>query len=304
MKGARVLSDKESEPVAIELRHPKLPPVQLEVRRAPRGQDLRLIGLGYDSEEETRSAGERWAFVLRRALAGSWIGADFGESGRKGGLAPWLAKEVASDHAASGHGELKVNPLTEGLFIYRGSVVAAYFGMFAEGQVAASLEGLRDWAAAVDDTPDEKLKTAFELYTAAAGVESEPSARLVLLTAAVEALATREPRAVPWPEAMNELQRVAAGLPFETADADRVRSALKDLRRESITQAGMRCVEGVDIGEFSDGTSSPEIFKRAYRLRSKLLHGTPVDRPEVSSIATKLHLLVGRLIAAWPSSDA
>ena len=168
VKGGRVLSDKESEPVAIELRHPKLPSVHLEVRRAPRGQDLRLIGLGYDSEEEARSAGERWAFVFRWALAGSWIGADFGESGDKGGLAPWPAEEVADGFAASGRGELNVNPLTEGLFIYRRSVVAAYFGMTVDGQVVTSLEGLRDRAAAVEDTPDQKLKTAFELYTAAA----------------------------------------------------------------------------------------------------------------------------------------
>ena len=124
VKSGRVLADNENEPVSVELTHPDLGSAELVVlRMEPRGQDVRLIKSGYASEEGAREARRRWAFVLRRALAACWIGADFGERGPQGGLAPWLRRTLEEEYSAEHGRELKINSLGEGLYpTGRGSV--------------------------------------------------------------------------------------------------------------------------------------------------------------------------------------
>lgn len=136
---------------------------------------------------------------------------------------------------------------------------------------------------------------AYDLYSASF-FQPSADARFVSLMTALETLLVREPRS----EAVARHVAVLIDLTKKAgfAEEDSIVGALRDLRRESISQAGSRVALGLGPRLYMDETPS-QFFTRCYRLRSQLVHGSypRPSRDEVDRRAASLETFVADLLS-------
>ncbi len=281
--------------------NPWIGPLVLEVW--PRGNGpisqaewLVLTGTA-PSEEDAWERGAALARSAQRAFARLRIAADFGDRAAKGGLG------VDGKHLIKGATGRPALDDVHGLMVFPedpkpwllsvGSITAKMSAQ--EDRLRVALEAALEEHEVLGE--DERI--AYDLY-AASFFDSSADSRLITLVTAVETMVTpiaRTAKATEHVEGLIVATRESRAL----AEDDRASliSGLRELRNKSITASGVDFLNA-RLGERKYGDESPgQLWKTAYRLRSKLVHGS-VPRPtrdEVGRCAARLEVMVSNLLA-------
>lgn len=248
------------------------------------------------SEHEARDNGTRVLESLQRALARLGVAADFGNRAPKGGLGQdgrrivkdALGRQVLDDE----HGLMVFQAEPRPCLVSVGSITVRRTAQ--EDRLIRALSAALQLPGGVD----EAEQIAYDLYSDS--FDLSPDSRLISLVTAIETILVRSARtaaAIQHVDSLIEATNVSNEL--EPNEKDSLISGLRDLRKQSITSAGVELLEERLKGRKYGGQSAGEFWKTAYRLRSKLVHGS-VPRPtrdEVGGIAAQLETMVGNLLA-------
>lgn len=248
------------------------------------------------SRQVALDRGARLVAALRCAFSKLRIAADFG------GRAPQGRFTDAGKKLLSGADGRPVLHDEHGLIVYP-SEPRPRLGSVLPPTLKLSLDPDRlrraiSEAAGHDPAIEGQEAIAYHLF-AASRFESSADARLISLVMALETLITPVDRSRPAVEHVDRLidcTRSAAGVDKEERDS--IVSALKGLRKESISAAGRRLVEVLGDRTYG-GLSAKKLWTEAYDVRSKLVHGG-VPRPSrerVDLCAAHLEVLVADLLS-------
>lgn len=264
-----------------------------------------LMGTGYPTEAEAKSAGEAYEAVLMVALAHVRVGADFGYRAAKGSFTSeglkWLEQQ---------HGQRMLNDV-HGLMIYTAEPKPRFALSTAKMLRGASKDSfLEAFAAAEKAHPaiDVRARLAFSLFNASF-FQPTADSRFLLLVMSIEALIDPAPRSAESQSHVKSLIAATKVAPIPPQERESMLGAIRWLQRESINQAGRRLVE-VRLGARQyDGRSAPDFFTHVYQMRSNLVHGNlPYPTFEmVGAVAAPLEVFVSELltgpIIGLPSQD-
>lgn len=232
-------------------------------------QHLVLLGAGYPTEAEAKSAGESYEVMLMLAFARIRVGADFG--GRTGkslftneGL-EWLEQQ---------HGQRILNNV-HGLMVYP-TEPRPQFAFFKANMLrgASKASFLQAFAATriVKPAIDERERLAFSLFNASF-FQPTPDSRFLLLVMAIEALIVPAHRSTESKNHVKSLISATKTAMIPVEERESMLGALRWLQKESINQAGRRLVENrLGIRQY-DGRSASDFFTYVYQMRSNLVHG-------------------------------
>lgn len=255
---------------------------------------LEVRGLPYKTQDEAQVAGRRWMSWLRFTFARQDLGVDFGGRGPSGqaGMSrftPHLQTEIPEAHDD-----------IHGLGVYRLGPAPLFVALQLQGKfgrwpndVLQGVKMCREHAVHSDSLAD----LAYDVYGLSFFVPTA-DARFLMLMTALECLIERQSRSV-------EVRAHVEVMLKETKDADlpeperqRLVSALGGLKLESITAAGARLADSVERQEYL-GTANAAFFKRAYDMRSRLVHGADGTSTwrDIDAEADLLQRFVARLIA-------
>ncbi|WP_329598081.1 hypothetical protein OIE43_22335 [Streptomyces pseudovenezuelae] len=266
--------------------------------------NLVIRGEGYATEEEAAREGERWRDVISRAFARAYLAADFGDR-QPVNMVTKAGEKFFSN--LMGH---PVLAHLSGVTVFEDQPGLRFLGApNAEGCRLPSEERNRlvfAQAARLHDPLNGRERVAFDLYS---GSFFQPSAdsRLLMLTMAIETLLVRQSRSDGAQAHVTAMIEATKGN-TDLTDSERnsVRMSLKDLRSESIGQAGKRLARTLKPRTYA-GQSPDAFFSRCYTMRSVLTHGhvERPDRREVDILAASLalfvaDLLAGRLLTEFP----
>lgn len=253
-----------------------------------------LRGDDYETEAVAHGAGMEARQILQRACASLRLGADFGDH-HHGGLS--MAEAFRNElEARLGAPVVADNHY---LLTFPSQSRPHIFGISVRGRAdpatADAVTALTHPGARIPCSNLEHL--AHQLFGASFFVDDSPEARLLLLTAAVEALLDFQPRS---DEARNLIQRwrdEARAAEIDPADQQSILGQLRYLGQESINQAGQRMVAAQLRDRRYDGLEPDAFFRRAYNLRSRITHADGPDRQRVVDALPHLQALVGDLLA-------
>lgn len=254
-----------------------------------------LNGSAYDSVEDALNAGMYWRGTLQRAFAAVSVSADFGDYVARGG--GFSAEMLDIIRASTGHLAanetfgVMVFPQDAHVTVHSGAAVG--YARTPADKLARALEATRS---SNEMTPKEQL--AFDLYSAAAFAGERPDAKLILLMMALEALTDARLRDAATRAHIDALiEATDAEEALSPAEAERLKSVLRNLKHEGSRQAAHRLVTAMD-GRSYGHRPAADFFRECYNVRSALVHGASrPDRTHVSLLASHLHVLVGHLIA-------
>lgn len=257
-------------------------------------QHFVLLGTGYPTEAEARSAGEFYETTLMLALARVRVGADFGDRSAKGlftneGI-KWLEQQ---------HGQRVLNNV-HGLMVFPSDPKPLLAIFNAGGLRSASRDSFTQaFAAAKAAKPaiDARERLAFSLFNASF-FQPTTDSRFLLLVMAIEALidpAPRTPEAVAHVDMLLSATKAAA---ISKAERESMLGAIRWLRKESISQAGRRLVETRLGTRQYDSRSAANFFTYVYQTRSNLVHGNiPYPTFEmVGALSAALEVFVSELL--------
>jgi hypothetical protein len=145
----------------------------------------------------------------------------------------------------------------------------------------------------------EQESIAYDLF-AASFFDASPDARLISLVIAIETLLQPVDRgAATRAHVQRLIEETRAATELESKDRNSLVGSLRWMLRESITATGAKLVR-TNLGHRTYGEYSAEkLWKKAYDLRSKLVHGS-VPRPsrdEVGRCAASLEVMVSHLLS-------
>lgn len=254
-------------------------------------------GAGYPTAEDAADGGARMRACLMAALARSHMGADFGDRRPTGGLTTYARRlaeaKVGRPVLNESRGDVLVfESHPKPIFVEVGPATGSRGpkrGFHDDLQMFADLAAARM----------DQVESAFDSYSASF-FSTNPDVRLVLLVTAVEYLIYREPRGDIEVEFIRGAIERARGLEIDKKARDRLISGLRELKMESISQAGQRLIDELMQNDLQfGGTDAQDLFKKAYVVRSKIVHGdTPrPTRDEVGGLAARVEIMVGDLIA-------
>ncbi|MFC9788890.1 hypothetical protein [Rhodococcus sp. NPDC127528] len=264
--------------------------------------ELVLTGGPYATTADAESSGRAWRRHLQASLVQMQVGADFGSD-----YAPlFRSTRPGLEPLAAEHG-VQALPDEHGLMIFACEPTATFAAFTGSYFIPKSREQLLNSVRTVRDAgvlPTDGQQLACDLF-GASFFELNPETRLILLVTAIEALVIRERRSQESTDLINRfIQDVKGGL-LPDHEANSIIGSLRDLREESITQAGTRIAQSLDGRVYDDKT--PEAFFRdAYKVRSRLVHGSTVrpSRNEVDRIASILEVFVSNLLGQIFSARA
>lgn len=253
--------------------------VTLEVALGPNfteAKSLALRGVGYSSSDQAHRAGRIWRQHVAMAFAEGHLGAD---------LDPL---PLPGNRSAS---ERPVDPAAPGLVVYPAGL---RFEGLASGQalrpIDRFLEDLADVRQSVPeafpDRPD--LELAFRMIHLSL-MTSNVDSQYILLVTAVEALIPdNRPKRDDEPliAALDELAGyVEQPDQFTGPVREKLLNLLAQSKRQSITDIGVQLARRIKDRTYAD-LAPDAYFRRAYGIRSKLVHGgldggAPIDRQMV-----------------------
>lgn len=257
-------------------------------------QHFVLMGTGYLTEEEARSAGESYEAVLMVALARVRVGVDFGYRAAKGSFTTeglkWLEQQ---------HGQRMLNDM-HGLMVYTVEPKPLFALSTAKMLRGASKDSFLTAFAAAEmakPTIDDRGRLAFSLFNASF-FQPTADSRFLLLVMSIEALIEPSLRS---PESQSHVKSLIAATkaaPIPPQERESMLGAIRWLQRESINQAGRRLVEARLGTRQYDGRSASDFFTHVYQMRSNLVHGSlPFPTFEmVGAIAAPLEVFVSELL--------
>ena len=257
-------------------------------------QHFVLVGKGYATASEAKSAGESYGVVFMVALARVRVGADFGSRATKGSFTDeglkWLEQQ---------HGERILND-EHCLMVFAAEPKPRFVRFKANMLRGISREAfLHAFAAAEKVQPqiNDRERLAFSLFNASF-FQPTADSRFLLLVMSIEAIIDPAPRST---EAQSHVMSLiaatnAASIPPEERES--MLGAIRWLRKESINQAGRRIVTTRLGMRQYEGRSAPDFFSHVYQMRSNLVHGNlPYPTFEmVGAAAAPLEVFVSDLL--------
>lgn len=253
-----------------------------------------LRGDDYETEAVAREAGMEARQILQRAFAALRLGADFGDHHHgelrlAEGFQNELEARVGAPVVADNHY----------LLTFPSEPRPHVFGASGRGRVdpptAEAVKALEHPGARIPCSDPEHL--AHQLFGASFFVDDSPEARLLLLTAAVEALLDFQPRSDETRDLVQKWRDEVRAAEIDPAERDSILGQLSFLKQESINQGGQRMVAALLADRRYDDLDPDVFFRRAYDLRSKVTHAGRPDRQRVVDVLPHLQDLVGDLLA-------
>ncbi|MFG1818800.1 hypothetical protein ACGFIF_33900 [Kribbella sp. NPDC049174] len=265
-------------------------------RAIAESDELLLVGASWQSADAASHAATLWRGYLQVALARIGVAADFGDRAPGGGRISVDGSRIFTESTGvryfeDVHGILVYDDVEKAVFGRANSLQLQVVKPKQWLQAAVSEARAR----AVTQGPAEQL--AYDLYS---GSFFQPSAdaRFMMLMMAFETLAEQNPRPKEIGDLVDGLIQSLGEADLTESDKQSLKGGLRDLKRESVGQAGRRLAK--TLGDRTYIEMSPtEFFNRCYKVRSNLVHGA-VPRPsrdEVDNLAATLELFVGDLIA-------
>lgn len=270
--------------------------------------DLQIIGSGYPTQEVAIEAAHRWQQRLTVALASTHIGADLGARSR-------VANYVTADgqrwfRAQLGLASDDRRPIIGdrlGIEVYETASRPIFVGSTAKGVVVYSISNLDDALAVlndVDHSASPAEQAAYDMFAISFFLPS-PDAKFIALMMAMEALIERRGRNHDARGLIDEFITQTKNAGLDARESQSLVSALADLKRESIGQAGRRLAATLAPRTYADEPPD-QFFGRCYSIRSRLVHGDD-DRPELEEVSTlcpHLQRLVADLLSGPLVVDA
>ncbi|MDN4611479.1 hypothetical protein [Arthrobacter burdickii] len=256
-------------------------------------QSFVLTGGPFDTREQATDEAERWQSRISIALTALLMAGYFGDASMNGGFTSDALEEFSKDSGAKAYNDHL------GITVYPYTGREVFFGASATGfAVPSSDRVIKALTSERNNIPVEgQRRLAFELYSLSRFVASEPKASFMCSMMAIETLIEREERSDGARTLVKSfLQQVKdAGLPLEEATG--MASALSDMKKESIKQAGMRLCATLDDRNYMNMKPS-ELFNECYKVRGKLVHGDDPgrSRAEFVQFAAALSWLAADLI--------
>lgn len=256
-----------------------------------KARELVVRGDSYASEMEARAEGERWRGIVARAFAEILLSCDFGDRVSQGRL---------TENGRARFAPQRVLDNVHGLMVFETEPPPAFFG-FELGRISSSAphEHLKTAVstAKARGPLDVHRQTAYDLSSAASGLPHD--AAFLLKMTAVEVLIQPAMRSAAAQDLIKELVQTTEFRRVELGDAvvDSLIGSLRHMKKESITQAGQRLARTLAPRTYWD-LAPDAFFKKAYDVRSRLVHGT---RPlpsfvEVARISSHLSFFLRDLI--------
>ena len=152
---------------------------------------------------------------------------------------------------------------------------------------------------------------AFGLYSGSFNNGGNADSRYMLLFMALETLISRQKRPDDVQAHVNTLIEATKAAKLDATVQESLQGALRDLKLESISQAGQRLAATLGDRQYMNEPDEPEdpvtFFKRCYSLRNKLAHGKyprpsreVVDRRAAALEVFMADLLAGPLLGIDP----
>ena len=257
--------------------------------------DLILIGEGFASVDEAAARGAEYRDVLRRAMARSRVGSDFGMREPKAVMtsAGLALLQHGSDrpvlHDEPGVAVFPAPPWPKfskvTIKTVRGAFVPRFLGYFSKGLAA-------------DARMTNREDIAFQLFHGSY-FQEEADVRLILLVSAMEALIERADRTGGIPKHVDVLEGVTRAAALSDDERAAVMRMLDEMRRESIIAAGKKLIRDRLPEKVYDGQTAVRVFVDCYDLRSAVVHAAQPfpSWSDVSAAVGKCELLVGDLLA-------
>lgn len=256
---------------------------------------IAIRGDNYETEARAKSAADEARQILQRAFAALRLGADFGNQGyRSTYVSPSTLKQLETEDGRP------VLADSSALLVFpshpQPAFIAAEARIHVRRPVEKVVEALTHPGARLPCTSPEN--SAHELFGASFFLGDSPEGRLLLLTAALESLLGPQHRTEGVAQLVDAWCDELLASDLGVAERDSLLGQLGFLKKESINQAGQRLVTAVLKGRQFGGQSPSKFFRRAYTVRSKILHASvPVDRQEVLNVLPGLEDMVGDLLA-------
>lgn len=254
---------------------------------------LTIRGRGYDSLPSAREGCVEWVRNVNVGFAGAGIGADF--SLRE----PFEESPVEPREVVNEQGERHMADDGEPI-VYRTEPKPIFSRALPVGR-RKGVHGSRlleeiDFVAGRQVDFGAGLRIAYDLYSAAQGL-TQPDAQLVMYVSAIEALIERPTRGSRAVDLIESLRAMTKASNLDGSERNSILSQMRDLRYKSIKATGRGLTRQLALS--FEGQTSEQLFARSYDVRSLIVHGSE-DRPpveEVAGLASRLDLMVGRLIA-------
>lgn len=259
------------------------------------GNELVMLGDGYSSEEEARTAGEQLRDAITLAFARLRIGADFGDRAPKG----WIT-EAGILMLEQQTGKRVLNDV-HGLMTFDTEPPPQFVATQADAILTRGKEKFVQALTLAFELrarlkPQDRI--AFDLFSASF-FEPSADARLLMLMMAVETLLNPSPRSQDVQQHIDEMiQLTNDSTRLKKEEKQSLTGSLQWLYKESISQAGRRLADQLDGQSYLD-LKPRDLFAYCYDLRSKLVHGylPRPTREEVDQAAVNLESFVGDLLS-------
>lgn len=262
-------------------------------------------GRKYASAAAAQASAEKWRAALMVAFAQLNIGADFGSRAPQGKLTE------AGRRLFEGDGVDQPRQILDdvhGILVFPSEPAAAFVtAMPMTAVLSRPIEDVVSCVSALADQADllldDKQLVAHSLF-ASSFSETSADARFLMLMMAVETIIKRDDRSLGVVAHVNDLLEQTKHAELSVRDRDALVGALRDLRKQSIGQAGQALASMLGDHEFA-GETPADFFKKSYTMRSQLVHGS-VPRPSREAVglrAATLQIMVGRLLSMAASSS-
>lgn len=255
---------------------------------------------GYESEASARDAGERVRLHLRILSAILQLGLEVPVSDRVDGqLSDSVKSKLAPDQRA------KLLDCVHGLLVFPDDGEHAEITM--HGQLGVNPSDSQYWLAGFEQLWDTDIKlteganAAIELL-AMAGSEASPRNAFLVSYLALESLVARNRRPAASQALLDEMLELAQEAARHDPDAipqnevNALRSAIANLRRESLASALMRIADQNPTAEIR-GMTLRDLLRRCTRARNKTAHpSSSVPEDEYRTLIPSLRELVSSLV--------
>lgn len=251
--------------------------------------ELAVQGTGYDSLDDAIDAGRRWKLYLLKAFARQSTAVDFGEDDSHVFPESLIVRADTpfpfSDMGSEGD---RIIRDSDRLQVFQTEPVPKFVRLTADAKVKRGMSQfetqLRDIRESDSTMWSDKHKLAYRLVHNALWDEN-PEVRYILLVTAVEALLVDQPVEPNILAGLDRLIELVNGwTDADPAVKKRLPELLRDDKKESVSKLAAKKAAILE-GEYG-GMESVAYFKKAYNIRSNLVHGN-TKRPSYSELRTR-----------------
>ncbi|MBD3148484.1 hypothetical protein [Microbispora bryophytorum] len=237
------------------------------------GVDHRFMvvrGRNYASAAAAEASAEKWRAALMVAFAQLNIGADFGTRAPQSELTDTGRRLLQGDDADQPR---QVLDDVHGILVFPSEPAAAFaIAMPMTPVLSRPIEDVVSCASALADQAnlllDDAQLVAHSLF-ASSFSETSVDARFLMLMMAIETIIKRDDRSLAVVAHVNDLLEQTKQVDLPVRERDALLGALRDLRKQSIGQAGQALASMLGDQRFA-GETPADFFKKSYTLRSQL----------------------------------